>query len=78
MATLGELIVTLLVNIGELFSIFIFDILVTDPLSAISMLVGGLFTGAAVAGLGYLAAGALAEAISRRIGPLARAPPQQE
>jgi hypothetical protein len=78
MATLGELIVTLLVNIGELFSIFIFDILVTDPLSAISMLIGGLFTGAAVAGLGYLAAGALAEAISQRIGPLARAPPQQE
>lgn len=78
MVSLGELIVTLLVNIGELFSIFIFDILVTDPLSAISMLIGGLFTGAAVAGLGYLAVGALAEAISRRIGPLARAPPQQE
>lgn len=78
MVTLGEIIVELLVNIGQLASIFVFDVLLSDPLSAISLLVGGALTGAAVVFLGYLALGALGEAISRKTGQLGRAPPQQE
>lgn len=78
MVTLGELVVELLVNVGQLISIFLFDVLASDPLSAISLLIGGALTTAAIVALGYLALGALATSISRAVGPLGRAPPQQE
>jgi hypothetical protein len=78
MVTLGEFLVELLVNVGELISIILFDVIASGPLSAISGIVGGLFIGAAVAVLGYLALGALGESISRAVGPLGRAPPQQD
>lgn len=77
MVSLGELIVELLVNTGELISTFVFEVLVSDPLSAVSLLIGGLFTAVPIVVMGYLVLGALGDAISRRVGSLGRAPPQQ-
>ena len=78
MVTLGEFLVELLVNVGQLISIILFDVIASDPLSAISGIIGGLLITGAVAVLGYLALGALGESISRVVGPLGRAPPQQD
>jgi len=60
MVTLVDFVVQLLVSVVELVGIFLFDILLgVDPLTAVSFLIGGGLTTAAVVGFGYLAAGAV-------------------
>ena len=59
MVTILDFVVQLVVSVVDLVRIFLLEVLLgVDPLTAISFLVGGGLTTAAVAGFGYLALGA--------------------
>jgi hypothetical protein len=70
MVTVMEFLVQLGVSVIEMFQTFLSDVLFTDPLSFISILVGGAFVFGAMGALGYLALGALA----RELGLLTPTP----
>ncbi|WP_144905292.1 hypothetical protein [Halobellus captivus] len=60
MVTVIDFVAELLTSIVGLVQIFLFDVLLgVDPITALSFLVGGALTTAAVAFFGYLALGAL-------------------
>ena len=67
MYTLGELVAEILTGILDLTMIMLTDVLTTDPLSAISLLIGGLLTGVASVILGVLALGAFLDAIKQAV-----------
>ncbi len=48
----------------EMPRIFVQDVMLSDPLSAISVLFGSLFVGIAVVGFGYLVVGALIQLLT--------------
>lgn len=77
MTTLTAFIVELLVSTVRLLLTFI-DIVLMDPLSAISFLAGQALLLGAVGVLGYLALGALADWLGGVIELPAGGPPQQE
>ena len=59
MVTVVDVLVQLVVSVVDLVRIFLLDVLLgVDPLTAVSFLVGAGLTTAAVAGFGYLVAGA--------------------
>lgn len=77
MTTLTGFVVELLTSLVKLAAAF-FDVLLTsDPLSAVSLLVGAALIIGPSAVLGYLALGALVDWLGDLIGSPARAPPQQ-
>jgi len=60
MVTVVDFVVQLLVSVFELVRIFLLEVLLgVDPLTAVSFLIGGGLTTAAVAGFGYLVVGAV-------------------
>ncbi|MFB6096849.1 MAG: hypothetical protein ABEJ74_05635 [Haloferacaceae archaeon] len=61
MVTVVEFIVTLLASIAQLIATFVFDVLLSSPLSAILLIVGAVFVGGASLVMLYLSLGALAE-----------------
>lgn len=63
MTTLVAFLSTLVASAVDLVRIFLFDVLLSDPLAAVSWLVGAVLTGGAMLVLGGLALGALAEAL---------------
>lgn len=78
MVTPGELTAESLVIIGQMDSSLVSDIVLTRPLSAISLLIGVILTVFPMVVLGYLALGALGDAISRNLGSIGRTPPRRE
>lgn len=68
MVSLGEFIVQLLMSIVELLVTFITDVLLSSPISAILLIVGGLLIGGASLVVLYLALGALAKLFGGFIG----------
>lgn len=59
MVTVVDFVVQLVVSVFDLVRIFLLEVLLgVDPLTAVSFLVGAGLTTAAVAGFGYLVAGA--------------------
>jgi hypothetical protein len=72
MVTVVDFVVQLIVSVVDLVRIFLLDVLLgVDPLTAVSFLIGGGLTTAAVAALGYLAVGAV---LNRLTGAGASAP----
>jgi hypothetical protein len=72
MVTVVDFVVQLVVSVFDLVRIFLLEVLLgVDPLTAISFLVGGGLTTAAVAGFGYLVVGA---ALNQLTGSGASAP----
>jgi hypothetical protein len=60
MVTVVDFVVQLVVSVVDLVRIFLFEVLLgVDPLTAVSFLIGGGVTTAAVVGFGYLAVGAV-------------------
>ena len=60
MVTVVDFVVQLVVSVFELVQIFLFEVLLgVDPLTAVSFLIGGGLTTAAVVGFGYLVVGAV-------------------
>lgn len=78
MVTPGEITVESLVTIGQLDSGLVSDLVLTDPLSAISLLIGVVLTVFPMVVLGYLTLGAVGDLITRNLGSIGRAPPRQE
>lgn len=78
MVTPGELTAESLVTIGQLDADFVSDLVLTDPLSAISLLIGVVLTVFPMVVLGYLTLGAVGDAITRSFGSIGRAPPRRE
>lgn len=78
MLTLTAFIAELLTSLVRLVFAFFDVLLTTDPLSAISLLVGAALIGGSSAVFGYLALGALVDWLGGLIGSPARAPPQQD
>jgi hypothetical protein len=65
MVTVVGFVVQLLVSVFDLVRIFLFDVFLgVDPLTAVSFLIGGGLTTAAVGAFGYLAVGALRNALT--------------
>jgi hypothetical protein len=77
MTTLVAFIVELLTSTVQLVFAFV-DIMLIDPLSAISFVVGQVFLLGASAALGYLALGALADLVGDTVSLPSGGPPQQE
>lgn len=81
MVTVTDFIARLIGSVFELVVIFITQVALSDPLSFISFAIGGALTTFAIAALGYLALGALVDAVSGDgggDGTIGRAPPQRE
>jgi hypothetical protein len=83
MVTVLDFITRLIGSVFELIVIFIMDVALSDPLSFISFAIGGALTTFALAAFGYLALGALVDAVSGDgdggdDGTIGRAPPQRE
>jgi hypothetical protein len=85
MVTLVDFLARLIGSVFELVVIFITQVALSDPLSFVSFAVGGALTTFSIAALGYLALGALVDAVaggagdtSGGDGPIGRAPPPRE
>ncbi len=82
MVTLVDFVARLIGSVFELVVIFVTEVALSDPLSFVSFLVGGALTTFAIAALGYLALGALVDAVGGDLGggdrTIGRAPPRQE
>lgn len=63
MVTIVDFVVELVLSTVELLRIFLFDVALADPLSFVSFLTGAAVIGVTMAAGGYLALGALAEAV---------------
>lgn len=63
MVTVVDFVVELVLSTVELLQIFVFDVALADPLSFVSFLAGSVVIGITMAAGGYLALGALAEAV---------------
>jgi hypothetical protein len=83
MVTLLDFVGRLLGSVLELVVIFVTRVALSDPLAFVSFLVGGALTTFAVAALGYLALGALVDAVGGGVGggrndAIGRTPPPRE
>ncbi|WP_380681441.1 hypothetical protein [Salinigranum sp. GCM10025319] len=82
MVTLVDFIARLLGSVIDLVVIFVTQVALSDPLSFVSFLVGGALTTFAIVAFGYLALGALVDAVSSvgggGNGAIGRAPPRRE
>lgn len=82
MVTVLDFIARLVGSVFELVVIFVLDVALADPLSFVSFAIGAALTTFSVAVLGYLALGALADAVVPGGGSdsdtIGRAPPQRE
>lgn len=68
MVTIGEFVVELLQSIVQLILTMVVDVLLSGPVSAILLLVGGVFVGGASLLMLYLALGAVARELGGAIG----------
>jgi hypothetical protein len=83
MVTLVDFLGRLVGSVFELIVIFITRVALSDPLAFISFAIGGALTTFSIAALGYLAIGALVDAVSgdgsgSGDGTIGRTPPPQE
>jgi hypothetical protein len=82
MVTLVDFLVRLVASVFELVVIFITRVALSDPLAFVSFAIGAVLTTASVAALGYLALGAVVDAVSGDSGggdgAIGRAPPPRE
>jgi hypothetical protein len=86
MVTILDFVGRLLGSVLELVVIFVTRVALSDPLAFVSFLIGGALTTFAVAALGYLALGALVDAVTGSVGggrgdgndAIGRTPPPRE
>ncbi|WP_372910919.1 hypothetical protein [Salinigranum sp.] len=84
MVTLVDFLARLIGSVFELVVIFITRVALSDPLAFVSFLIGGALTTFAIAALGYLALGALVDAVGGGLGgggdsgAIGRAPQRRE
>ena len=68
MVTILDFVVEILSNVVELARIFLFDVIVNDPLSLISWVTGALIMAFTMGLMAYLALGALGELVGGAMG----------
>ena len=68
MVTIFDFVVEILGNVVELARIFLFDVIVNDPLSLVSWLVGAVLIAFSMGLMAYLALGALGELVGGSTG----------
>ena len=68
MVTIFDFLVEILSNVFELARIFLFDVIVNDPLSLISWVVGAIIIAFSMGLMAYLALGALGELVGGSAG----------
>jgi hypothetical protein len=87
MVTVLDFLARLIGSVFELVVIFVTRVALSDPLAFVSFLIGGALTTFAVVALGYLALGALGDAVAGGLGgggsdsgggTIGRTPPPRE
>ena len=68
MVTILDFVVEILSNVFELARIFLFDVIVNDPLSLVSWVIGAIILAFTMGLMAYLAFGALGDLVGGSIG----------